>query len=381
MLTVGVEEEFLLLEPDGAVAPVSETALGMTEGDERVKPEYTAYQLETVSGVHTRLDRLHDELAELRWIASNAAGVAGARLVAAGAPPFRRGPFEALTDDPRYLELADRYPGATLAAAGTCGCHVHVGVADRDLAVGVLGRLRPWLAPLLALTANSPYADGTDSGYGSVRYEARRQWPTFRAPDVWADAEDYDRAIEALIAGGTALDVGGVHLLARLSGRFPTIEIRVADTCLGVSDTVVFAGIVRALVATLIEDVRQARPVGSLSAAEVEDGLVAAARHGLVGRGPQPPGRPRGPQPPGRPPVEIADQLRLLLRKITPALGESGDAVAVHNRLGWLCRYGTGAERQRSLLQRDPRPEAFVSALAEHTAPRAAAGRSLAWAI
>ncbi|MGI5242686.1 carboxylate-amine ligase [Dactylosporangium sp. CA-139066] len=372
MLTVGVEEEFLLLEPDGAVAPVSGGVLGVTEGDERVKPEYTAYQLETVSGVHTRLDRLHDELAELRWIASNAAERTGALLVAAGAPPFRRGPLEAVTDDPRYRELADRYPSATLAAAGTCGCHVHVGVADRDLAVGVLGRLRPWLAPLLALTANSPYADGADSGYGSIRYEARRQWPTFRAPEVWADAEDYDRAIKALIADGTALDVGGVHLLARLSGRYPTIEIRVADTCLSVTDTVVFAGIVRALVATLIEDVRYARPVDAMSAAEVEDGLAAAARHGLV---------VRGPQPPGRPPVAIADQLRVLLRKITPALGESGDAVAVHSRLGWLCRHGTGAERQRSLLQSDPRPDAFVNALAEHTAPRPATARALAWAI
>ncbi|GAA4249593.1 carboxylate-amine ligase [Dactylosporangium darangshiense] len=371
MLTVGVEEEFLLLEPDGAVAPVSAGVLGVTDGDERVHHEYTAYQLETVSGVHTRLDQLHDELAELRWIASHAAGLAGARLVAAGAPPFRRGPLDALTDDPRYRQLADRFPNATMAAAGTCGCHVHVGVADRDLAVGVLGRLRPWLAPLLALTANSPCADGADSGYGSVRYEARRQWPTFRAPEVWADAEDYDRAIEALISDGTALDIGGVHLLARLSGRYPTIEIRIADTCLSVTDTVVFAGIVRALVATLIEDVRREHPVERHTAAEIEEGLSAAARHGLV---------VRGPQPPGKPPVTIADQLRVLLRKITPALGETGDAVAVHSRLGWLCRHGTGAERQRSLLLHDPRPEAFVSALADHTAPRPTTARKLAWA-
>ncbi|MER7007128.1 YbdK family carboxylate-amine ligase [Dactylosporangium sp. NPDC000555] len=360
MLTVGVEEEFLLLEPDGAVAPVSAGVLGVTSGDDRVRHEYTAYQLETVSGVHTRLDRLHDELAELRRTAARAAELAGARLVAAGAPPFRRGPLETLTDDPRYRRLADRFPGATAAAAGTCGCHVHVGVADRDLAVGVLGRLRPWLAPLLALTANSPCADGADSGYGSFRYEARRHWPTFRAPEVWTDARDYDRAIEALISGGTALDIGGVHLLARLSGRYPTIEVRIADTCLSVHDTVLLAGIVRALVATLIDDIRRGRIAETTpSALEVEDDLAAAARHGLVGRGPRP----------GRPSVAIADQLRVLLRKVTPALGESGDAVAVHSRLGWLGRHGTGAERQRSLLRHDPRPDAFVAALAGHTVP------------
>src|SRR4051794_40501278 len=270
MLTVGVEEEFLLLEPDGAVAPVSAGVLEVVGGDDRVQREYTAYQLETVSGVHTRHDRLHDELAGLRSVAAQAAIRSGARLVAVGAPPFRRGPLATLSDDPRYRRLADRFPAATAASAGTCGCHVHVGLADRDLAVGVLGRLRPWLPPLLALSANSPCADGSDTGFGSVRYEARRPWPTFRAPEAWRDAEDYDRAVAALIADGTALDVGGVHLLARLSGRYPTIEIRIADTCLSVADTVLFAGIVRALVATLIDDVRHARELALPGTDELE---------------------------------------------------------------------------------------------------------------
>ncbi|MEV6922887.1 YbdK family carboxylate-amine ligase [Dactylosporangium sp. NPDC051485] len=372
VLTVGVEEEFLLLEPDGSVAPVSAGVLRVTDGDDRLRHEFTAYQLETASGVHTRLDRLHDELAELRWVASRAAALSGARLVATGVPPFRRGPLEALADDARYHRLAARFPAATAAAAGTCGCHVHVGVADRDLAVGVLGRLRPWLAPLLALSANSPFVGGADTGLGSARYEARRHWPTFRAPEAWADAAEYDRAIAGLIADGTALDVGGVHLLARLSGRFPTIELRVADTCLRAADTVLFAGIARALVATLIDDIRHGRPAERRGAGEVEEDLAAAARHGLV---------VRGPQPPGRPAAAIADQLRVLLRKITPALAEFGDAAAVHARLGWLCHNGTGAERQRTLRHHDPRPRAFIAALADHTAPHSATARQLAWAV
>ncbi|WP_432825197.1 carboxylate-amine ligase [Dactylosporangium sp. CA-092794] len=345
MLTVGVEEEFLLLEPDGAVAPVSAGLLGVTGGDDRVRHEYTAYQLETVTGVHTGLRSLQAELAELRRTAARAAELNGARLVAAGAPPFRRGPLEAVTDEPRYRRLADRYPDATAASAGTCGCHVHVGVADRDLAVAVLGRLRPWLAPVLALTANSPCRDGADSGYGSTRYAARRHWPTFRAPEVWADAADYDRAVAGLIAAGTALDVGGVHLLARLSGRYPTIEIRVADTCLDVADTVLLAGIVRALVATLIDDVRQDRAAEPRCAADPDADLATAARHGLTGHG-----------------------LRALLRKIGPALAESGDAAVVHRALARLLHHGTGADRQRALLRRSPSPDAFVAGLAALTA-------------
>lgn len=363
MLTVGVEEEFLLLEPGGAVAPVSAAVLGVSDAGGRLRHEYTAYQLESVSGVHTRLDALHRELSGLRRLAAGTAAMAGARLVAAGAPPFRRGPLGSLTDDPRYRRLAERFPAATAAAAGTCGCHVHVGVADRDLAVAVLGRLRPWLAPLLALSANSPCVEGADSGYGSVRYEARRGWPTFRAPEVWRDAEDYDRAVAALIAGGSALDVGGVHLLARLSGRYPTIEVRIADTCLSVEDAVLFAGLTRALVATLIDDVRRGRPAQTLPTAELEAELCAAARHGLATTA----------RPAGRSPAAVADGLRPLLRKVTPALAEAGDAGTVRRRLAWLYRHGTGADRQRALLRRGGGADAYVAAMTALTTPASAA--------
>ncbi|WP_432972539.1 YbdK family carboxylate-amine ligase [Dactylosporangium sp. CA-233914] len=264
------------------MAPVAAGILGITDGDGRFRHEYTAYQLETVTSVHTRLDRLYDELAELRLLAARAALRFGARLVATGAPPFRRGPLGSLTDDARYRRLADRYPEATTAAAGTCGCHVHIGIADRDLAVDVLTRLRPWLPALLAVTGNSPLAEGMDCGYSSRRYEARRRWPTFRAPGAWTCAAEYDRAVAALIADGSALDAGGVHLLARLSSRYPTIEVRIADTCLDTSDTVMFAGLVRALVAALIDDARHHRESETPTAGELEVALAAAARNGLA---------------------------------------------------------------------------------------------------
>jgi gamma-glutamyl:cysteine ligase YbdK (ATP-grasp superfamily) len=130
-----------------------------------------------------------------------------------------------VTDQPRYQELARRY-GPVVADSGTCSCHVHVGVPSRDLGVQVLARLRPWLAPLLAITANSPIAGGSETGWASWRYPLWSRWPTAAPPAVWGSAVAYDAAVRHLIARGAALDERSVYILARLSPRYPTVEGR-----------------------------------------------------------------------------------------------------------------------------------------------------------
>ena len=89
---------------------------------------------------------------------------------------YRTPGLAAVTGQPRYRELARRY-GPVVAQACTCACHMHVGIPSRDLGVQVLARLRPWLAPLLAITANSPIADGHDTGWASWRYLLWSRWP------------------------------------------------------------------------------------------------------------------------------------------------------------------------------------------------------------
>ncbi len=189
------------------------------------------FQVETGTRVCTGLDDLGRELIRLRRLAAAAAARLGCRLVASGVAPYRTPGLAAITGQPRYRELARRY-GPVVAEAGTCGCHVHVGVPSRDLGVQVLARLRPWLAPLLAVTANSPIAGGHDTGWASWRYLAWSRWPTAVPPAVWPDAAAYDTAVRRLIGRGAALDERSVYFLARLSPRYPTVEVRVADVCL-----------------------------------------------------------------------------------------------------------------------------------------------------
>ena len=288
-ITLGVEEEFMLLDPSAGTAVLAGPDLArMLGGEPGVQQELMRFQVETATRVCTSLDDLGHELARLRRLAADAAASLGCRLVASGIAPYRAPGLAAVTDQPRYRELARYYGPLVAQAGGTCSCHVHVGVPSRDLGVQVLARLRPWLASLLAITANSPIADGHDTAWASWRYQAWSRWPTAAPPAVWPDAAAYDATVRRLIARGAALDEQSIYFLARLSPRYPTVEVRVADVCLDVGTAVLLAGLTRALVATGLAEARRGTPVPAAPARWVNAALAAAARHGLAGAGADP---------------------------------------------------------------------------------------------
>ena len=258
VITLGVEEEFLLLDPSTGATVLAAPDLVRMLGEPGVRQELMRFQVETATAVCTSLDEAGRELIRLRRLAADAAAHLGCRLVASGVAPYGTPGLDALTPQPRYQELARRY-APVVAQAGTCACHVHVGVPSRDLGVQVLARLRPWLAPLLAVTANSPIADGHDAGWASWRYAIQSRWPTATPPAAWPDAAAYDTAVRRLIGQGAALDERSVYFLARLSPRYPTVEVRVADVCLDAGTAVLLAGLTRALVATALAEARRGR--------------------------------------------------------------------------------------------------------------------------
>ena len=264
-----------------------------------------------------------------------------------------------MTGQPRYRELARRY-GPVVAEAGTCACHVHVGVPSREAGVQVLARLRPWLAPLLAVTANSPIAGGHETGWASWRYTIQSRWPTAMPPAEWPDAAAYDTAVRRLIGQGAALDERSVYFLARLSPRYPTVEVRVADVCLDAGTAVLVAGLTRALVATALAEARRGR----------------RRQPPRPGRSPRPwPPRP-GRGPPGQgldpvtaQPVDAATLRSRLLDHVRPALSDHGDTEIITGLLRRLDDRGTGADRQRALFTSAASTPAFITALARATCP------------
>jgi len=358
VITLGVEEEFVLLDPStGATVLAGPELVRMLGGEPGVQQELMRFQVETGTRVCTSLDDLGRELIRLRRLAADAAASLGCRLVASGVAPYRTPGLAAMTGQPRYQELARRY-GPVVAEAGTCACHVHIGVPSRDLGVQVLARLRPWLAPLLAVTANSPIAGGHDTGWASWRYVIQSRWPTAVPPAVWPDAAAYDTAVRRLIGQGAALDERSVYFLARLSPRYPTVEVRIADVCLDTGTAVLLAGLTRALVATALAEARRGTPPAAPPARQVAAALAAAARHGLAGAGADPVTGQA---------VDAAALRARLLDHVYPALRDHGDAETVTRLLRRLDDRGTGADRQRALFTRAASTPAFITALARAT--------------
>jgi glutamate---cysteine ligase / carboxylate-amine ligase len=361
IFTVGVEEEFLLVDPaTGQVVPAVEQVMANVPERYRgiVQHEFLTTQIEIATPPTSDLAALHASLVELRQMLAGAARGAGVRLVALGngALPLPEPPR--IVDNPRYQRMARDY-GALWPSAGLCGCHVHVGVPDRELGVQVLNHLRAWLPVLQAVTANSPFADGQETGYASWRSVLWGRWPTVGAPPHLESAAHYDAVLDDLVGTGAMIDDGMLYWYARLSAHVPTVEVRVGDVCPTVDDTLLVAALVRALVSTVVDDVGQGYPPRP-----VRDWLVAAAHwraghDGLEGEGVDvSSGKPR-------PAWEL---LRALIEHVGPALDRHGDTERVRRLADLLAERGSGAARQRRLLREHGDLSAVVLAMAEQTA-------------
>ena len=358
-LTLGVEEEFVLADPaTGEVALAAPRVLELLDGEPAVMPEFLRFQIETATGIHTGLDEIRAELLGLRRLVADAAGRAGCLVLASGTPPCGDLPgLSGVTAEPRYRALAARYP-ALLPEAGTCACHVHVGIPSPALGVRVLAGLRPWLAPLLAISANSPLAHDEDSGWASGRYPLWSRWPTANPPLDWPDATAYAASVDGAVRRGEALDATGVYFYARLSPKYPTVEIRIADVGLTAEDAVLLAGLTRALVVTILAEARAGVAPRPVRTALVAASLTAAARGGCPGDGIDPGTGQVLPQH-----VLVGR----LLEYVQPALAANGDFATIERQLAAVQAGETGAARQRALFADAGSPAALVAELASTT--------------
>ena len=333
--TVGVEEEFLLVDPEsGRPRAVSHLALASDAAPE-LAGELQREQVETATRPCATLDELGAELRRARAAAATAAMAAGAELAALATSPLAVDPT--IAPSPRYQEMRRRF-GLTAAEELTCGCHVHVAVDSDDEGVAVLDRIRPWLAPLLALTANSPFWQGVDSGYASYRSQVWQRWPSAGAYAPFGSADAYHATVRAMVDSATVLDPGMMYFDARLSADHPTLEVRVADVCLDVDDAVLLAALVRGLVGTAVRDWRAGTPADPVRLELLRLAAWRAARSGVQGELLDPGSwRPR-------PAEKVLDRL---VAHVTPALEDAGDLGYVRALLAEVLERGTGAQAQR----------------------------------
>jgi glutamate---cysteine ligase / carboxylate-amine ligase len=347
--TVGVEEELMLFTPGAQPAPVGEELADDPGTD--VEHELKLEQAEIASQPQTELDALVQDLHARREELITAAANRGVLVAGLASSPDATLPTP--TPDERYERMHRQY-GLIAADQLTCGTHVHVSVASRAEGVAVVDGVRAWTAILLALSANSPFWTGVDTGYASYRTISWGRWPTAGPTETFRDEAGYDRSVAEAVATGAALDPGMIYFDVRLSARYPTVEFRIADVGQQVADSVLLAALCRAAVDTAARGVPFDVPADRLRAA-----AWRAARFGISDQLVDPADATL--HPAGR-------LVERMLDAFGPALDSTGDRTRVADLVAALWSRGTGADLQRADLAAGGSPLAVV---------RAAAGRAV----
>ena len=310
-------------------------------------PELQSSVVETNTIPCTTLDDLRGDLWRRRRQLISAADQAGLGLLSAGTPPLAEPAELGITPSLRYDLMLQEYERLAREQV-ICGCHVHVFIEDRDLAVAVAQHIAADLPVLLAASASSPFWCGTDTGYASYRTMVWARWPTSGPFPPVANAAEYTALVRDLIATGVITDSQMIYYDVRPSAHVPTLELRLCDASPRVDDVVLIAGLFRALTNRAIADLAAGRApsIGATSYPSQEllrTAIWRAARSGLEGKLVD----LRAMRP-----VAAPELLMQLVSRLRPELEDAGDWPYVWSHAQELAVSCSSAARQRHALNR-----------------------------
>ena len=350
---MGVEEELMLVDPStGRLTAVSQPAVAANDTEAEVAQELFLQQIETSTPPCHDAGELLAGLRAGRRAVGEAAAAAGVRAVAMAAPVLPE-ENEDFTPKERYRKIQTEY-GEMARQALVCAMHTHVDVDSDEEAVRVVDGIRPWLPLLVAISANSPFWQGRDTGHASWRSQVWNRWPTAGSAQPFGDVATYREVSERLLGWGAGLDAGMLYFDVRPARDLPTVEVRVADVCTDVEDAVLVALLTRALVGTTAADPDPPTWRGDLLRAATwraaKVGLSDDLVHPVAGRLASP-----------------REVFGATLAYVRPALEEAGDLATVTEGFERLVSRGNGATRQRRVLETGGDLRRVVEDLARRT--------------
>ena len=248
--SLGVEEELFVLD-----AETLEPALWPPElfDGKRLKAELFATVVELTTGICDTAEQAAVELEELRAEARSRAMSSRLVVAAAGTWPTAVSEQQPITDDPGYRAFVER-TGSPARRQYCSGLHLHIGVPSAEACMGALEAVLPWLPVLLAVSANSPYTAGRETGLASTRAEILALLPRAGAPPVFSSYADWEGYAERLVDLGLADRWTRIWWDVRPHPDYGTLEIRMPDQPTRLDATVAFAALAQALVASAQDD-------------------------------------------------------------------------------------------------------------------------------
>jgi carboxylate-amine ligase len=359
-LTIGVEEEYQIINTETReLRPRAARVISKAREDlgDEVTNELYQSQIEIGTPVCHTLADVRAELIRLRRGVVEAAQRDGSRIAAAGTHPFSRWEGHPVTPKPRYLELHDDFQQLAREQI-IFGCHVHVGIADSEEAVQTMNRCRPWLAPVIALAASSPFWLGAETGYASYRTQLFSRWPMAGIPQVFGSRAEYDELVASLVTAGMINDASNIYWDARPSSHAQTLEFRMADVCPLVDEAVMVAGLCRALVRTELDQHRSGIPLGAPRPELLQAARWRASRFGLDGELIDVYARKS---------VPAGTLIEAMLTFLRPALERQGDWDEVSDIVQTTLDRGNSAKRQLWAFGQSGRLEDVVDLILRET--------------
>jgi glutamate---cysteine ligase / carboxylate-amine ligase len=336
--TVGLEEEFAVLDSDLALTPGFERLRDAAASDpvlaESIAGELISSEIEIRSGRGADLASAITAQRDRRQRLFGLAAELGYGLGSTGTHPWSDYREQPIIDTEHYRRVED---GLKYVAwrNNTFSLHVHVGIHGADRAVGVCDRMRPVLPLLLAISASSPFLDGRDSGLASARSQIfTKSFPRCGVPDAFGTWDAFARYVEFLDRTGSIVEYTQVWWSIRPHPAFGTVEVRICDCQVTAQESEALASLVVACVAQAARDLDEGVPCQDLSRSLIDENTWRAIRHGLDGQ------MIDLEQGAVLPTAQAAERLLLWCE---PARAEIGAEIALPT--------GNGAQRQRRMLE------------------------------
>ena len=252
--TIGVEEEYLLVDKETRALVVDPPPSLMAEAEEKcgeqVTSEFLQSQIEVATKVCNNVQEARQDLGRLRGNIIEVAGRHGLAPIAASTHPFSLWTEQKHTRKDRYDDLTHEMQGAARRLL-ICGMHVHVGIDDDELRIDIMNQVSYFLPHLLALSCSSPFWGGRDTGLKSYRLTIFDALPRTGLPERFASWAEYERHINILISAGLVDDSTRIWWDLRPSAKFPTLETRIMDVCTRLDDAMAMVALLVCIIRML----------------------------------------------------------------------------------------------------------------------------------
>jgi carboxylate-amine ligase len=286
-LTLGIEEEFQTIDPVTRDLKSHIQAEIVQKGKmllaERVKPEMHQSVVEIGTGICQTIKQARDEIKEIRQHIVHLARANDLRIAAAGTHPFAQWQEQEIYPDDRYHEIVEDMKMVARANL-IFGLHVHVGVEDRETAIQLMNGARYFLPHLLAISSNSPFWMGMETGLKSYRCKVFDKFPRTNIPDLFQSWSEFEEFVELLIRTNCIDNAKKIWWDIRPHPHFPTLEFRICDMPMRLDETIAIAALCQAIIAKLYRLHEQNLTFRHYGRALIMENKWRAARYGLDGK-------------------------------------------------------------------------------------------------